>query len=262
MSAPDTRRITRGHLAAAQAADAPAGARRAGGADVMVDRVVRLGPDGQPVLADVSFEVAPGAHVALVGSTGSGKTTLLRMIAGMLLPDHGDILVDGVSLASFDYVDLRQHRLRTGFAFEDAGLLSNVSIFENVALPLRYHYGRALDEAEIRARVRALLGELEIEAHAATFPPRVNPCVRKRAHLARALILEPALLLIDEPQAGLVAAEQEIVRRVCEGRRAERGMTIIQTDHDGAFGPFRPERVILLEAGRVKAIGAPGELAS
>ena len=230
------------------------------GTDVMIDRVVKYAGEGRTVLGGVSFEVLPGSHVAVIGPNGSGKTTLLMLLAGMDLPDDGAILIDGSSLASFDYFDLREHRLTTGFVFEDQGLLANTTIFENVALPLRYHFGATLDEAEIRARTQAILEELAIADLAQLTPARANLSARKRALLARALLLEPRLLLIDEPQGGLVMAEQDLVRRACESRRKERGMTIVHTDHDGKFGALVPDRVVLLDQGQVMAIGAPGEV--
>ena len=230
------------------------------GTEVMVERVVKRTPDGKTVLGGVSFEVLPGSHAALIGPNGSGKTTLLMLLAGVDLPDEGAILLDGLSLACFDYFDLRDHRIMTGYVFEDQGLLTNLSILENVALPLRYHHGSELDDSEIRLRVLALLTELEIDFAASLTPARTNISVRKRALLARALLLNPRLLLIDEPQGGLVTGEQELVRRACENRRKARGMTIIHTDHDGNFGALVPGRVIRFDQGLISAIGAPGEV--
>jgi D-methionine transport system ATP-binding protein len=178
----------------------------------------------------------------------------------MDLPTVGSVLVDGVATAALDYEGLRNHRVRTGYVFEDQGLLANQPLFENVALPLRYHHGAKLHEEDVQLRVRALLTELDIEAFAPFPPARVNPSARKRALLARALVLSPRLLLIDEPQAYLLPSEQEVFARACESRRKEAGMTIIQADHDGEFGPLVPERVVHLERGRVLAIGAPGEI--
>jgi phospholipid/cholesterol/gamma-HCH transport system ATP-binding protein len=227
--------------------------------EIVFDRVHKFTADGAPLLSDVSFSVDSNAHVAIVGAVGSGKTTILDLMAGLDLPDKGSVFVDGVSVEVFDYEDLREHRMRTGYVFGDRGLLANLPLFENVALPLRYHYGAVLGEEAICDRVRSVLAELEIEGFSTLMPARANQSVRKRALLARALLLEPMLLLFDEPQAGLVPAEQELVRRACEGRRAARGMTIVQADHDGTFGPLRPERVILIDSGRVKAIAGPDE---
>ena len=231
------------------------------GKAVSLLHVTKRDAEGHLLLDDVSFDVEPGGHVALVGQVGSGKTLVLRLIAGAEQLDEGAVIVDGVSVAALGYRELQAHRASTGFAFELAGLLANQTIFENVALPLRYHEGGRLGEEEIRARVSGLLEELHVApATAALLPARVNASVRKRALLCRALVLEPRLLLFDEPQAALVTAEQRLVQEACDSRRKSRGMTIIQADHDGHFGPFVPDRVVFLERGRVKGIGAPGTL--
>lgn len=258
MSLPETRKYRRPGAAEPDPGAAAAPGRR--GTEVVLDRVGKRTPEGRAILSGISFEMKSGSHIAVIGSGGSGKTTLLQLIAAALLPTEGAVLIDGASSACFDYAEMREHRLRTGYVFEDKGLLTNVTLFENVALPLRYHLGATLDETAVQLRVEALLVELEIEPFASMTPPRANPSARKRALLARALVLNPALLIIDEPQADLVPHEQELVRRACESRRELRGMTIVQADHDGEFGPLMPERVVHLESGEVKAIGAPGEI--
>jgi ABC-type transporter Mla maintaining outer membrane lipid asymmetry ATPase subunit MlaF len=259
VSIPETRRYRREPEPPAKPAPKPPPGTR-GGTEVVLDRVTKRGGDGRAILSSVSFEVKPGEHVAVIGSGGSGKTTLLQLVAVVDLPNEGAVLIDGVSTACLDYFDVRERRTRTGYVFQGQGLLSNTTIFDNVALPLRYHLGATLDEAAIAARVRALLGELEIEAAAALPPQRASASVRKRALVARALALEPSLLILDEPQENLVPTEQELVRRACESRREARGLTILQADHDGEFGPLWPDRVILLESGVLKAIGAAGEI--
>ncbi len=227
-------------------------------AEVIYDRVTTVPPSrvGRPPVFDVSFTVEANEHVALVGRAGSGKKTLLDLAAGLYPPDSGSVLVDGATLALMDYAELQAHRLRTGFVFETNALLVNTSIFENVALPLRYHAGRTLHEGEKRARVQAVLDELGIADFAGETPARVSSSVQKRALFARALLLEPAVLLLDEPQQHLVTKEQELVLAAIEARRASRGLTVLQADHDGRFGALVPERVIVLESGRIARAGS------
>ncbi len=254
----ETRRFRREPPRAPLAGGGPAPRPGARAPEVALDRVgLRAGE--HVVISDVSFAIASNEHVALVGPAGCGKTTLLKLMAGLALPDEGEVRVDGVALSALDYEGLREHRLRTGYVFGDQGLVTNLPLFENVALPLRYHYGAALGEEAIRDRVLSVLSELEIDGAAPLMPARAHISIRRRALLARALLLEPVLLLFDEPQNGLVPAEQELVRKACEGRRAARGLTIVQADHDGHFGPFRPDRVVFLEGGRVARIGPPEE---
>jgi ABC-type multidrug transport system ATPase subunit len=228
-----------------------------GGTEVIFENVVKRDRFGRPQLDGISLALEPHDHVALVGKLGSGKTALLALAAGLYEADEGQVLIDGVNIVSFDYHELQEHRRRTGYVFELKGLLANTTIFENIALPLRYFNGHELDDGEIRGRVQAMLQELDIEKFAGDIPARVNASAQKRALLGRGLILEPSLLIIDEPQAGLVPEEQELVARSIESRRAKRGMTILQSDHDGAFGPLMPDRVVVIDEGRMTGMGGP-----
>jgi len=226
--------------------------------NLSVRDVFKAGPGGAQ-LAGVSFEIESGGSVALVAPVGGGKTTLLRLLAGVVAPDRGEVRADGRALAGLDYRELQAHRVATGFGFERRALLANQPLFANVALPIHYH--RPASEAEVRERVLSLLAELGIEKQAALRPGDANQSVRKRALIARALVLEPRLLLLDEPAIDLTPAEQERVRAALERRRARASMTIVQADHDGHFGPLAPERTLLLGDGKVLAEGEPEAMA-
>ncbi len=225
---------------------------------VELRNVTKWHADGPPVLRHVSFAVERGESVAIVARVGGGKTTILKLIAGLDVPDEGDVLVDGRSVASLRNHELQEHRTRIGYVFEDRAHLTNAPIFENVALPLRYH--RPGPEVELRARVEDLLSELGIKNAARLMPAQCHASVWKRALLARALALEPDLFLLDEPVASLVASEWEIVRRAVERRRGEGGATAILADHDGVFQGLIPERVVLLHHGQVAGNGTPSEM--
>jgi ABC-type ATPase involved in cell division len=221
----------------------PSSETKSHGTAVLLHQVSKLGPDGRTILAPISFEVLPGEHIAIVGPSGSGKSMILYMIAIMELPTQGVVLIDNLQTSRYDYRATLAHRVRTGYVFTDRALLSNTGIFENVALPIRYHEP-GLPEERVRERVHGVLDEFEIADAGELLPFMAAPSVRKRALFARALVLEPRLLLADEPQARLTAEEQELVLAACERRRTERGMTIIQTDHDGMFGALKPDRVV------------------
>jgi ABC-type lipoprotein export system ATPase subunit len=221
----------------------PSSEAKSHGTAVLLHQVSKLAPDGRTILDPISFEVVPGEHVAIVGPSGSGKSMILYMIAIMEVPTKGVVLIDNLQTTQYDYRATLAHRVRSGYVFTDRALLANMSIFENIALPIRYHEP-GLPEERVDARVHELLEEFKIADAVELLPFMAAPSVRKRALFARALALEPALLLADEPQARLTEKEQELVRAACERRRAERGMTLIQTDHDGVFGPLTPDRVV------------------
>ena len=217
---------------------------------VSVDRVSFVDELGRAVLDGVSLHVQAGESIAIVGHNGGGKTTLLRLLAGLFAPTSGTIEVLGLDVAKASYREMARHRTRVGFVFELAGLWANRTIEENVALPLRYH-GHALDPAAIQRKVRDLAGELGIERELAIPSFRANASVRKRALVARALALEPEVLLCDEPQVGLVRKEAELVAAAMERRRSERGLGVVIADHDGYLDPYVVDRSVFLENGRL-----------
>lgn len=223
-----------------------------------MDRVTVKDDLGRSVLNDMTLTIERGESVALVGHNGGGKTSALRLFAGMTAPTSGRVLVFGEDLARLSYEAQRRHRTQTGFVFEAGGLWANRTIEENIALPLEYHAqggpgpgpGRPRTLAEMREKVRAVAEELGI-ADALPLPSdRANVSVRKRTLVARALVLEPVLLLCDEPQVGLVTREAKRVSRAFERRRKDRGMTVVFADHDGVLDPFVVDRVSYVENGR------------
>ncbi len=198
------------------------------------------GEHGRHALAGISLQLDAGESVALVGRNGSGKTTVLRVLAGLTRPTRGSAEVFGVDPGALDDGRARRVREQIGYAFESFGLWSTRTVGENVALPLVYHRGGG--------DVVALARELGIEGALGLLPARVDASVKKRALLARALVLGPRLLLCDEPGFGLVHDEAAKVARAIERRRAE-GMTVLMTDHDGELGPYVATRRLHLDGG-------------
>lgn len=203
------------------------------------------------VVDHVSLVAAPGSATALVGHVGGGKTTLLRLLAGLAAPTAGSVRVFGEDLATLSYDGMRAHRRRVGFVHEGTGLLGNLTLGDNVGLPLLYHDAARLGRADIERRVRAIADELGLSEALASLPHRTNASFRKRALFARALVLEPKVLLCDEPQVGLTKKEARRVADAIERRRAARGMAVVYADHDGYFDPFVADRVLYVEHGRL-----------
>lgn len=219
---------------------------------------VRVEPEDEPHPFVFTLAVREGEWLALVGPSRSGKSLVIEICAGLIAPDAGTVLVLGRDLASAtdeEWVDLR---VRIGTVLQQPGLLSNMTLFNNVALPLRYH--RDLQEATVETRVMAQLEALGLASLRDRFPAQLKQGEIRCAAIARALILEPELLLLDDPAAGLDA---EMVRRLARyliGCRQSRSLTIISTMR--TFSPLLEavDRVAFLREGRIEVMGAPRDL--
>jgi phospholipid/cholesterol/gamma-HCH transport system ATP-binding protein len=224
---------------------------------VELDHVSAFLREGQSV-DDVSLLVRHGELVALVGGDGSGKSLALLLAAGLESPQKGTVQVLGIDLMlapERTYVDLRR---RVGVVFDRPALLSNMSVFNNIALPLRYH--TALLEPEIEVRVTAALGLWGIEHLRDWFPAQLMLSDARFVALARALILNPEILFFDDMLLGLDAWGLARLRGFFESVRAKRAMTLITS----AGVPTKLfeilDRVLFFQNGRMVADGAPAEV--
>jgi len=157
--------------------------------------------DGVAVLKGISLEVARGQFAALIGRSGYGKSVLLRHIAGMLRPDSGTVKVDGNDLATIGTTELRRLRRRFGFVFQGGALFDSMSVYDNVAFPLRECMG--LPETDVDEKVSEVLSRVGLAGSENKLPAQISGGMVKRAALARALVLEPEIILFDEPTTGL-----------------------------------------------------------
>ncbi len=153
------------------------------------------------VLDDVSFDVPQGSGVVILGRSGTGKSVTLRHIIGLMKPDSGKVFVDDEQISALDGPALSKLRTRIGFLFQNAALFDSISVGENVAFPLRRH--TKLSDAEIRKRSAGKLEAVGLEQEYDKMPADLSGGMRKRAGLARAMALDPSILLVDEPSAGL-----------------------------------------------------------
>ncbi|MDR3323280.1 MAG: ATP-binding cassette domain-containing protein [Zoogloeaceae bacterium] len=180
---------------------------------------------------DLDFQVRAGEVIALVGGSGSGKTTLLREILGLLRPTRGTVRLFGVDLADPDRFRQRDIRRRLGMLFQQGALFSALSVYDNIAFPLREL--RCLDEDWIRELVFLKLAMVELEPkHAALTPAELSGGMIKRVALARALALEPELLLLDEPTAGLDPQRSQNFVRLIKSLQQSIGFTVVLVTHD------------------------------
>jgi sulfate transport system ATP-binding protein len=204
-------------------------------------------------LDDVSLDFPTGQLVALLGPSGCGKTTLLRIIAGLETADQGQVFLEGDD-ASNTHVRERQ----VGFVFQHYALFRHMTVFDNVAFGLRVKPRKHRpDEAEIRKKVRALLDLVQLGWLADRFPAQLSGGQRQRIALARALAVEPRVLLLDEPFGALDAKVRKELRRWLRRLHDELHITSIFVTHDQEEALEVADRVVLMNHGRIEQIGAP-----
>jgi ABC-type transporter Mla maintaining outer membrane lipid asymmetry ATPase subunit MlaF len=214
---------------------------------------LRYSAGRREVLRGASFEVRRGETYLILASSGAGKTTLLKICTGMLHADGGRILVDGRNLASLSPEALQALRTRLRFVFEEAVLLSNMTLLENISFPLFYH--TRLDAAVIRDRVREEMARLKILDCGSEYPAAVDRSVRRRAHLAMALMLKPDLLVMDSPLVGFDPDIAAMVVKRLQRLREEQGTTILMASHTLEMLSHIADSVGILEEGRISRSG-------
>ncbi|QPF76267.1 sulfate ABC transporter ATP-binding protein [Roseateles sp. DAIF2] len=207
-------------------------------------------------LGDVSLDFPTGELVALLGPSGCGKTTLLRIIAGLETADRGQVLLEGED-ASDTHVRERQ----VGFVFQHYALFRHMTVFDNVAFGLRVKPRKQRpSESEIKRKVHELLNLVQLDWLADRFPPQLSGGQRQRIALARALAVEPRVLLLDEPFGALDAKVRKELRRWLRRLHDELHITSIFVTHDQEEALEVADRVVLMDHGRVEQVGTPAEV--
>jgi sulfate transport system ATP-binding protein len=207
-------------------------------------------------LRDVSLDIASGELLALLGPSGCGKTTLLRIIAGLETADAGSILFSGE-----DTTDVHVRERNVGFVFQHYALFRHMTVFENVAFGLRVKpRGQRPSEPQIKAKVTDLLKLVQLDWLADRFPSQLSGGQRQRIALARALAVEPKVLLLDEPFGALDAKVRKELRRWLRRLHDELHVTSIFVTHDQEEALEVADRVVLMNAGRVEQVGSPQEV--
>jgi phospholipid/cholesterol/gamma-HCH transport system ATP-binding protein len=210
------------------------------------------------VLDDVSFEVPTGCGFVILGRSGTGKSVTLRHIIGLVRPDKGRVFVDGDEISALDGKELGRVRRKIGFLFQNAALFDSISVGENVAFPLRRHSD--LGDAEIRGRAKEKLTAVGLEREYDKMPGDLSGGMRKRAGLARALALDPTLLLIDEPSAGLDPITADEIDQLLLGLKEHGGVTLIVVTHNIPSARRLGDELVMLHEGRIVAQGSPAEM--
>jgi phospholipid/cholesterol/gamma-HCH transport system ATP-binding protein len=213
---------------------------------------------GRKVLEDVSLDVPARSGFIILGRSGTGKSVTLRHIIGLMRPDSGRVFVDDDEISALDGADLVRVRRKIGFLFQNAALFDSISVGENVAFPLRRH--TRLTDVEIRRRAQQKLGAVGLESEYDKMPAALSGGMRKRAGLARAMALDPPILLVDEPSAGLDPITADEIDELLLTQKERDGTTLIVVTHNIPSAKRLGDELVMLHEGRIIARGSPDDL--
>jgi len=206
----------------------------------------------------VSFHVEQGETLCILGRSGTGKSVTLKLIIALLCPDSGEIWVDQENVVGMDQHQLSVVRKKLGYLFQDAALFDSLTLYENLALPLKRLTKKS--KREIDDMAHRLLADVGLGADGGKYPSALSGGMRKRAGLARALVLEPKILLADEPSSGLDRITATEIDQLLMRRKAEHGTSLIIVSHD-IHGVRRvADRVAVLDEGNLVAFGTIAEV--
>ena len=212
----------------------------------------------RPILRDVSLQVRAGETLCVLGRSGTGKSVTLKLIIALLKPEQGQIWVEGEDITRLHTADLTRVRRKIGFLFQNAALFDSLSLYQNLALPLLRLSGKS--PAEIDDIIDRVLRDVGLPDDKHKMPSELSGGMRKRAGLARALVLEPRVMLVDEPSSGLdritAAHIDELLLRV----KAEHRTTMIVVTHDVRSARRIADRIAVLDQGRLIAEGTVEEV--
>ncbi|RKY64281.1 MAG: ABC transporter ATP-binding protein [Candidatus Latescibacterota bacterium] len=214
--------------------------------------------EGKSVLSGVDLQVKRGETMVVIGRSGCGKTVLLKLIIGLLKPDHGSILIDGIDIVRVKYKKLLELRKRMAMLFQGAALFDSLTVEENVGLALRRHSG--LPEEEIKDRIRQCLAMVELEGTGHLMPAELSGGMKKRVAIARAIAMGPGIVLYDEPTTGLdPITAQNIVSLIADLQNRISATSIVVT-HDLSVAYQIGQRIAMLHDGRIRFVGSPEQI--
>ena len=210
------------------------------------------------ILQDVSFDIARGSAFCILGRSGTGKSVTLKLMIGLLKPEQGKIFVEGQEITALHARELPPIRKTMGFLFQNAALFDSLSVGENVAFPLRRHTNKP--EADIRDRAREKLAQVGLEHEYDIMPADLSGGMRKRAGLARALALNPSILLVDEPSAGLDPLTSAEIDSLLLNLKSERNTTLVVVTHNIPSARRIGDELVVMHEGHFIAHGTAKEL--
>ncbi|RDL46214.1 phospholipid ABC transporter ATP-binding protein MlaF [Marinomonas piezotolerans] len=208
----------------------------------------------------ISIQIPKGKITAIMGPSGTGKTTLLRLIGGQIKPSHGSVVVDGIDIPNANRKALFEARKKMGMLFQSGALFSDMTVFENVALPLEEHTD--FDEAMIRDIVTIKLQSVGLRGAASMMPSELSGGMARRAALARAIALDPALVMYDEPFAGQDPISKGVLVEMIQRLNSAANITSVLVSHDVEESLSIADHVCILSGGKVILQGSAEEVRS
>ncbi|MDP9361630.1 MAG: ABC transporter ATP-binding protein [Acidobacteriota bacterium] len=210
---------------------------------------------GRKVLDDMSIDIGRGESFVIVGGSGVGKSVTLKHIIGLMKPERGHVIVDGQDISEMRAVDLNRFRRKFGMSFQEGALFDSMSVFENIAFPLRRH--TKFTEQQIRERVDECLDLVHLEGVSSKRPSELSGGMRRRVGFARAISLKPEILLFDEPTTGLDPVISDVIADLIVEMDRTLDTTAVTITHDMKVAFKIADRVAMLYKGRIVEEGTP-----
>ena len=211
----------------------------------------------EQVLRGVSIDFPKGKLTYILGSSGAGKSVLLKHILGLIRPDRGEVWVEGKNLGNLNTREMADVRIKFGMVFQNAALFDDLTVYENVAFPLREH--TKLSESQIRDKVKHMLDLLGMTRGLDKYPNELSGGMKKRVGVARAIVREPSILLYDEPTTGLDPVTKIMVDELIEKLKRELRLTSIVISHDIPSALLLADEIAFLHHGEIIFFGTPSE---
>lgn len=209
------------------------------------------------VLDGAELDVAPGESLVIIGGSGTGKSVLLKHIVGLLKPDSGTVVVDGVAVETLDNRKITEFRRKFGMAFQEGALFDSMTIWQNVAFPLQRLTG--MSRQEIDERVRECLGMVRLDAVEGKLPSQLSGGMRRRVGFARAIAHEPGILLFDEPTTGLDPVTTALIDEIIVDLNDRMKTTTVTITHDMESAFRIADRIAMIHKGKIIASAPPAE---
>jgi len=216
--------------------------------------------NGHQVLDGLNLTIRDGETMVIIGRSGVGKSVLLKHIIGLMVPDEGQVIVDGQEISRLDSSELASLRLKFGMLFQGAALFDSLTVGENVAFPLREH--TQMGEEEIRTRVQECLGLVGLKGIEHLKPAELSGGMRKRAGLARALAISPKVILYDEPTTGVDPVMADAINRLIKELHDRLQVTGVAVTHDMVSAYKIADRIAMLHEGKIIQVGTVNEIRS
>ncbi len=214
--------------------------------------------EGQKVLEDINLEVEGGELLVILGESGSGKSVFLQHLIGLMKPDQGTIVIDGQDITKLSERELLRVRKNMGYLFQEGALYDFMTVYENIAFPLNEH--TRLKPKEIDKKVKDMIKTVGLQGAESKFPSSLSGGMKKRAALARSVILGSKILFCDEPTSGLDPIKSRNISNLIQSMSRQLNSTTVVTSHD-IENSFRiADRLVLIHEGKIMAEGSPQEL--